>query len=136
MLWDEDLERLNHGLEALGKLQLRVRKGFTTLQKIDAERDQLDFGELEEFPRAKHTLRQQRRVINKVTERLTEQVERDANVLDAFRELIGRMGTRLNYATITEDALREIREADAAQEQEERRVAVASPAPRPSSWWH
>ncbi|KAG8465678.1 hypothetical protein KFE25_002985 [Diacronema lutheri] len=113
MLYDEDHGQLQRSMSALGKLQERVRKSAVKLRKLDAERDKLDFGELSEYPRRKHEYRQQRRALNKVNERLTQQLERDANVLAAFRELIERMGARLDYTVLVQEARTTIEVADA-----------------------
>lgn len=138
MLYDESNDQLQRSMAALLKLQERVRKGAVKLRQLDSERDQLDFSELDDFPRRKLELRHQRRVLNKVTERLTEQLERDADVLSAFRELIDRMGAQLNYATLVQDARLEINAADAeasARADNDRQLVEHDPTARRSGWW-
>jgi hypothetical protein len=112
MLYDDDPAQLERGMCALGKLRERVRKGALKLRTLDSQRDQIDFSDLSEFPRKKAEFRHQRRTLAKITERLTDQLDRDAQVLEAFRELVERMGTKLSLATLMQEAHVAIEESD------------------------
>lgn len=113
MLYDDDAAQLERGMCALGKLKERVRKGALKLRTLDSQRDQIDFSDLADFPRKKAEFRHQRRAFAKITERLTDQLDRDAQVLEAFRELVERMGSKLDLATLMQDAHLAIEESDA-----------------------
>jgi hypothetical protein len=129
MLYDDDPAQLERGMCALGEIEERVRKGALKVRTLDSQRDQIDLSNLSDFPRQKAELRQQRRTLAHITERLTDQLDRDAQVLKAFRELVGRMGTQLNLATLMHDALVAIKESD-AEASRPRRAQEAPAAPQ------
>ncbi|KAJ1630526.1 hypothetical protein T492DRAFT_1002420 [Pavlovales sp. CCMP2436] len=117
MLYEDDHGRLELGMAALCKLEERVRKGTILLHRLDCDRDQLDFTALtDEYPRQHREFREQRRVLAAVTGRLTHQLELDASVLASFRELVGRMGAKLELSKLVHDARAELNRADAARQ--------------------
>lgn len=103
MLFEDDNSRLQRGIASLSNLEEKVRKYKRQLIVLDCKMDETTFDELEGFPEEKMQARERRRRLSHVNGVVTDKLEKVEKTLKDFRELLGVLGTKLNYAELFGD---------------------------------